>query len=298
MLEDRYYMRAAPFTPRRSVTLYLVVLNVAVFFVQALLTRLAPTLGVPLFEYRFLDLSLGGLAAGYIWQLVTYQFLHGGFLHVFFNCWAIYVFGLEVEVALGRRNFLTLYLSSGVIGGLVQVLAGMVSPLFAGPVVGASAAAFGLVAAFAVLFPNRVILLFMIIPVRAKFLLLASAILALAGLLAPQASSPGVPRMADAAHLGGMLAGFVFVRYALNWNWHWPRLRSRKSAAHRLVRVSSGPAALWARREHTCQDLPPEEFLSKEVDPILDKISEHGIQSLTARERRILESARDKMAKR
>jgi membrane associated rhomboid family serine protease len=298
MLEDRYYMRAAPFAPRRSATLYLVALNVAVFLVQTALARLAPSLQSPRLEYLYLDLSMDGLASGYIWQLVTYQFLHAGLLHMVLNCLGIYFIGMEVEMALGRRKYLALYFSSGIAGGMMQVLAGVVSSSFAGPVVGASAAAFGLVAAFAVLFPNRVLLLFMIIPMRAKFLLLGSAILALVGLLSPQSGGFGSPRIADAAHLGGMLTGFVYVRYALNWNWRWPRLRSRKSDVHRLLRVSSSPSAVWPRPDPDREELPPEEFLSREVDPILDKISEHGIQSLTSRERRILESAREKMAKR
>ena len=66
-----------------------------------------------------------------------------------------------------------------------------------------------------------------------------------------------------------------------------------------MVKVASRDSALWGRSKETAEeDLPPEEFLSKEVDPILDKISAHGIQSLTERERRILERARAKMAKR
>ena len=134
----------------------------------------------------YFALSVDGLRHGFVWQLLTYQFMHGGWLHLLLNCWAIYVFGREVEGTLGWKRFLTLYFSSGVIGGLFQALAGvLLGGAFAAPVVGASAGAFGLVAAFATLYPERplMLLLFFIIPVsmRAKFLLLFSALLTVFG---------------------------------------------------------------------------------------------------------------------
>jgi hypothetical protein len=150
-----------------------------------------------------------------------------------------------------------------------------------------------------VLYPEQVLVLFFVIPLRAKYLLLFSALLAVFGIVFP-ANDTGGPRIADAAHLGGMLTGVFFVRYALLWTWRWPQFtRARSQPPRRLVEVRSPPTASWARTKHPVEDeLPPEEFLSKEVDPILDKISAHGIQSLTERERRILEAAREKMAKR
>ncbi|HEY5909195.1 MAG TPA: rhomboid family intramembrane serine protease [Verrucomicrobiae bacterium] len=288
MLEDRSYMRRTPFSPRRSVTLTLVLVNVAVFFLQIGLTQFTtfPT------EY-YCALSLEGLTHGYLWQLLTYQFMHAGVVHIFFNCWAIYLFGRDVEEALGRNSFVALYLLSGVIGGLVQILAGLLlGGLFAASVVGASAAAFGLCAAFAMLFPDRIILLFFVLPVRAKYLLVGAVVLALLGTLRP---GDGV---AHAAHLGGILTGLGFTRYASHWDWHWPRWQRRRTPSRRLVKVTSITGGLWGKtRTAADEDLPPEEFLSREVDPILDKISAQGIQSLTARERRILEAARQKMAK-
>ena len=247
----------------------------------------------------YFALSLAGLQHGFVWQLLTYQFMHAGWLHLLLNCWAIFVFGREVEQTLGRNSFLTLYFSSGVIGGLFQALAGLaLGGAFAGSVVGASAGAFGLVAAYATLYPERplMLLLFFIIPVsmRAKFLLLFSALLTVFGLIFP------TDNIAHAAHLGGMLTGIAFVRYALRWDWHWPRFRrAGRQTLRPLVKVPRGASGPWGQNQlGTDEELPPEEFLSKEVDPILDKISAHGIQSLTERERRILQTARDKMVKR
>jgi hypothetical protein len=157
-------------------------------------------------------------------------------------------------------------------------------------VVGASAAAFGLAAAFSLLFPDRLLLLFFVIPVRAKYLLVIAGLLTLYGLMFPAGN------IAHAAHLGGILTGIVYVRYAAQWNWRWPKLKLRKPTP-RLVKVSSDQARRWTKnRPLEAEDLPAEEFLSKEVDPILDKISASGIQSLTERERRVLEKARAKMA--
>ena len=164
-------MRQTPFDTRRSATVMLLIALVAAHFLLFGLSRLFPN--VPFGDY--LALSLQGLKHGFVWQLLTYQFMHAGLLHLFFNCWAIYVFGQDVEMALGRKSFLTLYFSSGIVGGAAQALAGLALDRdFAAPVVGASAAAFGLAAAFAMLFPNRVLLLFFVLPMRAKWLLALS----------------------------------------------------------------------------------------------------------------------------
>jgi membrane associated rhomboid family serine protease len=287
-------MRRPSFGSRWSATLVLLVVNVVAFVLQNVLDYYSrfPT-------YAWFALSVAGLRHGFVWQLLSYQFMHGGWLHLLLNCWAIYVFGREVEATLGRNRFLALYFTSGVIGGLCQALAGVLfGGRFAAPVVGASAGAFGLVAAFAALYPERplMLLLFFIIPVnmRAKWLLLFSVLLTLFGIVFPS------DNIAHAAHLGGILCGLFFVRYAIHWHWHWPRLRRARSQPLRpLVKTPHRAAALWGQRNARAdEDLPPEEFLSKAVDPILDKISAHGIQSLTERERRILETAREKIVRR
>lgn len=279
-----------------SFTVLLLIVNAVVFVMQSLFYGYPPRLPPD----GLFALSVAGLSQGYVWQLLTYQFMHGGLLHLLLNCWAIYVFGREVEESLGKKNFLILYFSSGVVGGLLQILGALWLPNhFGGAVVGASAGVFGLVAAFAVLYPERplTLLLFFFIPVhlRAKYLLWFSALLALFGI-----AFPG-DNVAHAAHLGGMLTGLAYVRWILHaaqpmvgWQPFRRRIRPRE-----LVNVHSQKTSLWRRpKSSVAQDLPPGEFISREVDPILDKISEHGIQSLTARERQILEAARAKMARR
>jgi hypothetical protein len=163
------------------------------------------------------------------------------------------------------------------------------------PVVGASAGAAGLVAAFAVLnWEERFTLLIYFFPVtmRGKTLFWASIALAVLGILTPNSG------IANAAHLGGILGGFFYVRLLVQGrlpNWESPvRSRPPRELAARLMENK-----LWRAKAVTpAEEQSAEEFLQKEVDPILDKISAQGIQSLTARERETLEKARAKMAKR
>ncbi len=293
MLEDRDYMRQPDYGRRTSLTVALIIVNAIVFGFELLVSGYSHSLFI---EDHYFALSLEGLKHGFVWQLLTFQFMHAGLLHIFLNCWAIYVFGRAIEETLGWKKFLILYLSSGVVGGICQVLVALLWPnLFGGPVVGASAGGFGLIAAFAVLFPERelVMLLFFIIPIRlsAKMLLMLSAVLALAGIVFP------FSHIANAAHLGGMLTGVIFIRQFIQgrgWQWKFP---SRRAAPRELIRTRAGKGWRSAANPPD-EDLSTDEFVKSEVDPILDKISRQGIQSLTAREREILEIARGRMVKR
>jgi membrane associated rhomboid family serine protease len=312
MLEDRDYMRQPVYHRQYlSFTVALLVANAIVFLVECVLSsnpmRLVPD---NLFFNHYFALSLEGLEHGFVWQLLTYQFMHSGLLHIFLNCWAIYVFGRVMEEALGPSKFLVLYFSSGVLGGLVQMLGALVWSSHIGmvPVVGASAAALGLVAAFASLYPEQelTMLLFFVLPVtlRAKYLLWGTAALSLFCILFPDSGLTLLVggNIAHAAHLGGMLTGIVFVRQFIQGPGLWPHggaSSSHPAAPREFVVTRAGKGRFWrSAAGKPDEELPTGEFVKNEVDPILDKISAHGIQSLTAREREILEKARAKMAKR
>jgi hypothetical protein len=104
--------------------------------------------------------------------------------------------------------------------------------------------------------------------------------------------------MAGFAHLGGLLTGIAFAHVGIHWYWRWPSFRSRPTRRE-LVTVRSQKEAPWSYpTESSSDDLSSDDFLSKEVDPILEKISSHGIQSLTERERKILETARQRISNR
>jgi membrane associated rhomboid family serine protease len=297
MLEDRQYMRQAPTERRRSATTWLLIANVAAFLLECLLYgSYPPSLGhSSILDY--LALSPAGIRHGFVWQLVTFQFMHSGLWHLGVNCWVIYMFGLALEDVLGRQRFLALYFFSGVVGGVVQTVLGFLAPhgQFAASVIGASAGALGLLAAYATLNPELpLVLIFPPMSIRAKYLLWFFVGLAAFGMVFP------VDNLANAAHLGGIVGGVLFVRAVLDWNWHWPRFRrARPAPARRKDQDPFQTRTLWPPALEGPDDAPPaDDFVSREVDPILDKISAHGIQSLTERERRILEKARARMARR
>jgi membrane associated rhomboid family serine protease len=292
MLEDRDYMRQPAYhEPRITFTVALLIVNAVVFVIQLISTNF-PT-GQEI-QDKYFALSLGGLEHFRIWQLVTFQFMHSthDWLHIVFNSLAIFFFGRPVETALGRGRFLALYLSSGIIGGVVQMLFALSFKSFDGAVVGASAGAYGLVAAFAVLnWVESFTLLIYFFPVtmRGRTLLWVSLGLAVLGILTPNSG------IANAAHLGGILTGFVCARYIFG---RWQRLElPPRREPREFAAAGKGKSKFWGSAAKTDEDLSAAEFLQKEVDPILEKISAHGIHSLTARERETLEKARAKISK-
>ncbi|MEP6663712.1 MAG: rhomboid family intramembrane serine protease, partial [Verrucomicrobiota bacterium] len=252
---------------------------------------------------RLFALSLDGLRHGYVWQLLTFQLLHGGWWHLFVNSFAIYFFGRAMEDVLGKARFFKLYFASGVVGGIFQMAGAYFFPShLGGAVVGASAGGAGLIAAFATMFPEQrlTLLLFFVIPIslQAQTLLWIVAGLAVFGMVVPN------NHVAHAAHLGGLLAGIAYIRWFIHgqnpWNnFSWFKKRSKPS--RRPSDADGPPRHPWRRAKLVSppfRELAPGEFISQEVDPILDKISAQGIHSLTDRERDILDAARKRMAKR
>lgn len=279
-----------------SLTTLLLVVNAAIFLLQEFLKLFSGTQ----FFGDYLALSLDGLKHFYFWQPITFQFLHANWFHLLANLVTIFFFGRPVEDALGKARFAILYLGGGLVGGLLQVLGSLVSAThLGGAVVGASAGAFGLVAAFATLFPERplTLLVFFVLPItmRAKVLLFLEILITVIGIVVPRIGG----NIAHVAHLGGIICGVAFVKFRLSTEWYLrARLPSRPIRRPRaLAEVRLGKAS-WRAPTQTLEELPPAEFISKQVDPILDKISAHGIHSLTPEERRILEAASTKIGKR
>lgn len=302
MLDDRHYMRpeyrpgpSLRFT--MSACMALIVSLVVTFFVQY---------SYPRFFETYFALSLTGLKHGYVWQLLTFQFLHGGPTHLIFNGFSLWCFGRYVEERLGVARFLTVYFLSGVAGGLLQVLLAFIFPShFGGSILGASAGICGLIAIFAMLEPDGVIMAYFVLPIRAKWLLYLDIGIALVNTLyAFFHVDPTPVRIADAAHLGGILFSLGYLRWGMNLSHtfaDWNPLQ-RKLRRERMIKAATvrPPLSKLRRRPQAEKsvEFESEEFISKEVDPILDKISAQGIQSLTDRERAILQAARAKMSKR
>ena len=183
--------------PLPPVTQALLLANVAIFFLGELL-------GPGLLS----AFALWPIGAGFWpWQIVTYAFLHGSFNHLFFNMLGLWMFGGELEQVWGQKRFIQFYSASVVAAALTQLLVNALLGSVA-PTIGASGGLFGLLLAFAMIFPNRIILLFFVIPMKAKYLV------ALYGLLelyqGAYVMNSGV---AHFAHLGGMLGGLLTLRY-------------------------------------------------------------------------------------
>jgi membrane associated rhomboid family serine protease len=151
----------------------------------------------------------------YPWQLLTYGFLHGGTMHLVFNMFMLWMFGRELELLMGQRRFLTYYLTCVIGAGFVQLMVAVLtgSP---NPTVGASGGVFGLLLAFGMAFPNRMIMLmFPPIPMKAKYMVVLFGLFEL--YLGLSGRAPGI---ANFAHLGGMLFGFLLIQ-----QWKKPRRR-------------------------------------------------------------------------
>ena len=139
-----------------------------------------------------------------IWQFVTYMFLHGGLFHILFNMLMLFMFGNEMERYWGSRRFLTYYMITGIGAGICSWIVGMGSEI---PIIGASGAIYGLLLAYGLTFPNRIILLGLLIPVKAKWLVIILGAIAFVSSI--EGANTGV---AHIAHLGGMLVGYLFLK--------------------------------------------------------------------------------------
>jgi membrane associated rhomboid family serine protease len=290
------------YRPAWSMTTILLIAVFACFLLQ----QIAGAIWGPGWVDSYFALSTYGMRMGRVYELITFQFMHGGWWHLFGNMIGLYFFGRAMEESLGRKGLLRLYLLSGTIGGLLQIILAFTFPnYFAGGVVGASAGVFGLVAAFATRAPDQPVTMFIyFFPVtfRAKVLLILEAAMALLGLLGPLIHFTAFTgNIAHAAHLGGMLTGIFYIRMAgrgMGALEFWKPFAKRAAPPPKRELVSATLRRAGRSVRKPAEDLPPAEFISREVDPILEKISAHGIHSLTERERQILEAARNKMAKR
>jgi membrane associated rhomboid family serine protease len=224
------------------------------------------------------------------WTFLTYMFVHGGLLHLLGNTLGLYFFGTAVEEKLGGRSFLFYYLYCG-IGAAIFALA--LSGLFrVDPFIGSSGAVLGLALAFAMFWPDAEILVFPFpIPIRAKTLVIVIAgISAFFGLIFM--NSP-TGKVAHFAHLGGMLAGYLFFRIqALSQRAPLPPQRQVERVV--MVQSPSRDTEQHSSEQSRPSTRPATDPLTVELDRVLDKINEKGIGSLTSEERRFLDEVAKK----
>ena len=258
-----------------SVVMWLIIINVAVFFLDVLSQHFSPA-GA---HYLF-GLSLNGIKSLFIWQLVTYMFLHFDVMHLLINMLLLYVCGSEFERAFGKTRFLQFYVICGVMGGLAYLMLALIDPSRQYDwLIGASGAGYGLLLAAIILFPHIQVILFIIpMPIRVFGLIVAAMLLL-------KLISPGpIDNLGgEVCHVAGALTGLVVFKA-------WGMLPSRPA---RVVGSAAGMGfgqkflqkrreGVWARKQKQLA----EEVV--EVDRILTKIRQEGIASLTRAEKKIL----------
>jgi len=177
---------------------HLLIINVLVF-----IAMWTPGIGPYLQQYGMLF----PIESGYfhVWQLVTYMFLHAGFGHIFFNLFALWMFGQSIENFWGTRRFTLYYFLTGIGAALLHMLIGGGGA----PTLGASGAVYGILLAFGMMFPERrIMLLFPPIPMKAKYFVAIFGVIELVSGISRTDSN-----VAHFAHLGGMVVGYILIKY-------------------------------------------------------------------------------------
>lgn len=242
-----------------EVVRFLILTNVTIFLVQEVFHLdgyLAVNFGLVPVDFF----------SGKVWQIVTYMFLHGGIGHIFFNMLALWMFGSMLEREWGSKEFLKYYLLTGLGGGLCFALFNMDSAV---PTVGASGAVYGLLTAYAVLFPENIIYIWFVIPLKAKYFAI------IFGIIEFVSSFNLGSGVAHLAHLGGMVIGYLYLKRG---RWMPNAMRPRAEREHLQIRQR------WKEEEELDQ-------LRREVDELLEKVSRVGFDGLSRSEQKRLQRA-------
>jgi membrane associated rhomboid family serine protease len=273
----------------------LLIANVAVFIVQTIIRDYGgPEVGTLTSVLGFIPgRAILGLE---VWRFFTYMFLHGGIGHILFNMLGVWMFGSQIEARWGRGPFLLYYLVCGLGGALTYGLFNLFGLDAFVPMVGASGAVYGILLAYGMMFPEAIILIGLILPMKAKYAVILFGLIELLSTF-----SGGGGGVAHLAHLGGMGAGFVFLRLTIpalragtGLRNPWTRWRGKRRL--RVVRPetraeTSRPQGPRPADPNRTTGSPPPTADRVQVDAILDKISRDGLQSLTAQEQEILRRA-------
>ncbi|MFO7654159.1 MAG: rhomboid family intramembrane serine protease [Candidatus Krumholzibacteriia bacterium] len=229
-----------------------------------------------------------------LWRFVTYMFIHDGLWHVGLNMFVLWMFGTQLEGVWGSRSFVIYYFVGGVGGAVTYGLFSLVNEPMA-LMLGASGAVYAILLAYGVTFPNAVIMLFLVLPIKAKYLVVLFALIELL-------SMPRGGNIAHWAHLGGMVFGLAFLWFfgglgrGRGRSLHdvvrsWRRWRGR--ARFRVVtpRNSAGPTPRRRGAGGRGGNGGTDGVSGDRIDAILDKISREGLESLTDEEKNILRRA-------
>lgn len=286
---------------------YLLISNVLIFLLQHFFLnslRFGDTnLGIGFFRLFalqpvFQDAEVRSVLSGPFlpWQLITYMFIHGDFTHLFFNMFALWMFGMELENLWGAKRFLIYYTICGLGAAVANLL---IAPFFStvGPTVGASGSVYGILVAFGYLFPNRHIYIYFLIPIKAKYLVILY--MALEIFAVASQSETGI---AHIAHLGGAVVGIIYLlitsrkrlslfgntKTGTTNNFYTNSTQYKPSYTESKQKVYDADFKDIETKDYKSEiDLKQKE-IQERIDAVLDKLSKSGYQSLTDEEKRIL----------
>jgi len=262
---------------------YLLIATLAAFVLQIVVDLLTGG-----YFTAVLGLSLHGIQRLYVWQFITYMFLHSKvfIFHVLFNMLGLYVFGRDVEDMIGTARFVMLYLVCGFLGGVFWLIAASPAQLC----IGASGAVFGLLGTYAAFFPQRriTLLLFFVVPLTmtARVMAIGFAVISLLSVMS--GNDGGVAHM---AHLAGGIAGYLYgwrtkKTKGFLFGTEWSRWSPFSKDWFGTVR-----AGMRRRNMRLMDPEPGYKPEREEIDKILEKVNRQGISSLTRWERQVLERA-------
>ena len=195
-----------------------------------------------------------------IWQPFTYMFFHGDIWHVLINMFVLWMFGSELERVWGKKNFLRFYFITGVGSGLGTMLFGLQSTI---PIVGASGAIYGVLLAYGVMFPNRTVYLYGIIPIKSIWFVIGI------GVIAFFSSFNNVTNISHLTHLFGMIIGYLYLKRPVHFRSLW---------------FSVFKKVLEYRIQNQEEKISRSVEIERDLNSILDKINREGFKSLTLEE--------------
>jgi membrane associated rhomboid family serine protease len=207
---------------------FLLIVNVGVFFLQLFLPSEV------LLLFGLVPYSVWH--SFYLWQLFTYQFLHGGLGHIIINMLGLWMFGCDLERRWGSDFFLRYYFVSVLGGGILNA---MLLPSQTVPSIGASAGVYGILLAYGLIYPNRIVYIYFLFPIKMKYLVIFMGLISLYSSLA--ATQGGIAHL---AHLGGMAFGYLYLRGGNPWD----RFRSYLDQ-RRLTRLRRRFQVIQGRRD-------------------------------------------------
>jgi len=283
---------------------YLLIINIGVFLLQFFFLDMLKAGKVSVGDEFLKNFALFTLDSPYFrpWQVFTYMYMHGSFSHLFFNMFALWMFGMELENLWGSKTFFIYYTVCGLGAGLANLL---IAPLFTFtppnvPTVGASGSIYGVLIAFGMIFPNRYIYIYFMLPIKAKYLVLIYMVVEVFAVMSQ--SQTGI---AHIAHLGGAVVGAFYVYFIL------------KKSQFKFTTFKDSSSNVFDNFKDMFEKKKPDEPKStaniydaklddigkskyeddmkrderewqETIDAILDKLSAKGYSSLTEEEKRIL----------